>query len=210
MKKAHLRRWLAGASLRHTPTYASVAANFAAFVKTGLDRLEPQKEPVLLAGVVLATRTQMTRRGKMAIVMLDDAAAQVEVTVFNELWDAERAKIKEDELLLVEGRVQKDDYSGGLRISADRLYTLGEARSRYARLLRLNLNGGSRVESAERLRALLAPYRGGVCPVRLAYRNDGAEAELTLPDTWRVRLDDDLLGALGDWLAPDNVKVVYS
>jgi hypothetical protein len=55
------------------------------------------------------------------------------VTVFNELWEAERAKIREDELLLVEGKVQKDDFSGGLRISADKLYTLAEARGRYAR-----------------------------------------------------------------------------
>ena len=53
--------------------------------------------------------------------------------MFNELWEAERAKIKEDELLLVEGKVQNDDYSGGLRITADRLLTLAEARGRYAR-----------------------------------------------------------------------------
>jgi DNA polymerase-3 subunit alpha len=154
-------------------------------------------------------RTQMTRRGKMAIVMLDDATAQREVTVFNELWDAERAKIKEDELLLIEGKVQDDAYSGGLRVTAERLYTLGEARSRFARALRLSLNGGSRAETAERLKAVLAPYRNGACPVRLAYRNDNAEAELTLPESWRVRLDDSLLAALGEWLTGDNVKVLY-
>ena len=189
-------------------------AELASFVKRGLDQLAPQKEPQLLAGVVLATRTQMTRRGKMAIVTLDDGAAQVEITVFNELWDAERAKIKEDELLLVEGKVSRDDYSGGMRVTADRLYTLGEARSRYAKALRLALNGSSpaakTADSAARLQALLAPYRSGACPVRLAYGNDAAEAELTLPDAWRVRLDDALLAALNDWLSSDNVKVVYS
>jgi DNA polymerase-3 subunit alpha len=184
-------------------------AELATFVKRGLDRLEASKEPQLLAGVVLSTRTQMTRRGKMCVVMLDDATAQREVTVFNELWEAERNKIKEDELLLVEGKVQNDDYSGGLRVSADRLYTLGEARSRYAKALRLSLNGGSRAESAERLKALLAPYRSGVCPVRLAYRNGSAEAELALPDAWRVRLDDALLVSLADWLSAENVKVLY-
>ena len=59
---------------------------------------------------------------------LDDGSTQLEVTVFNELWDAERAKIKEDELLLVEGKVQEDRFSGGLRINAEKLYTLAEAR----------------------------------------------------------------------------------
>ena len=184
-------------------------AELASFVKRGLGQIEAQREPQLLAGVVLATRTQMTRRGKMAIVTLDDGAAQVELTVFNELWEAERNKIREDELLLVEGKVGRDDYSGGLRVTAERLLTLGEARGRYARLLQLSLNGGSRAETAARLQTLLSPYRSGGCPVRLCYRNADAAAELMLPESWRVRLDDALLNGLSEWLSPDNVKVLY-
>ena len=186
--------------------YHAYAAELSAFVKRRLGQLEPQREPVLLAGVVMSTRTQMTRRGKMAVVVLDDGTTQLEVTVFNELWDAERAKIREDELLLVEGKVQDDAYSGGLRITADKLYTLAEARGRYARSLRLTMNGGS---DAKRLQALLAPFRNGSCPVRLSYRNGDATAELPLPENWRVRLDDALLAGLVDWLRAENVKVVY-
>ncbi|MCK9380093.1 MAG: DNA polymerase III subunit alpha [Sulfuritalea sp.] len=186
--------------------YHAYAAELGAFVKRRLGQLEPQREPLLLAGVVMSTRTQMTRRGKMAVVVLDDGTTQLEVTVFNELWDAERAKIKEDELLLVEGKVQKDDYSGGLRITADKLYTLAEARGRFARSLRLTMNGGS---DAKRLQALLTPFRNGPCPVRLSYRNGDAVAELPLPESWRVRLDDALIKGLADWLQPENVKVIY-
>jgi DNA polymerase-3 subunit alpha len=186
--------------------FHAYAAELASFVKRRLGQLEPQREPVLLAGVVMSTRTQMTRRGKMAVVVLDDGTTQLEVTVFNELWEAERAKIREDELLLVEGKVQDDAYSGGLRITADKLYTLAEARGRYARSLRLTMNGGS---DAKRLQALLTPFRNGPCPVRLSYRNGDAVAELPLPESWRVRLDDDLIKGLADWLAPENVKVVY-
>jgi DNA polymerase-3 subunit alpha len=190
--------------------YNEFAAEVATFVKRRLGQLEPQRDPVLMAGVVVATRTQMTRRGKMAVVTLDDATTQLEVSVFNELWEAERVKIREDELLLVEGKVQRDDYSGGLRVTADRLYTLGEARSRYAKLLRLAMNGDTVSGDARRLQALLAPYRNGACPVRLAYRNGEAEAEIPLSEAWRVRLDDALLAALAEWLSPANVKVVYA
>jgi DNA polymerase-3 subunit alpha len=184
-----------------------------AFVKRSLDRLEPGKEPVVLAGVVVSTRTQMTRRGKMAIVTLDDAKAQLEVSVFNELFEAERAKIKEDELLLVEGKIQRDDFTGGLRVVADKLMTLGEARGRFARTLLLSMNGriskaGDGV-AADKLRTVLSPYRSGACPVRLAYRNGDAQATLDLSESWRVRLDDALLVALRDWLAPENVNVIY-
>ncbi|HTZ00055.1 MAG TPA: OB-fold nucleic acid binding domain-containing protein, partial [Rhodocyclaceae bacterium] len=183
------------------------AAELGAFVKRGLAQLQPQKEPVIMAGVVASTRTQMTRRGKMAIVMLDDATAQLEVSVFNELWEAERSKIKEDELLLVEGKVQRDDYSGGMRVTADRLFTLAEARGRFARVLRLTMNGQA---DARKLQGLLAPYRApGACPVRVAYTNQGAAAELALPDAWRVRLEDGLLASLRTWLSPENIRILY-
>ena len=193
--------------------YNEYAQELKSFVKRRLGELQAQREPVLMAGVVISTRTQMTRRGKMAIVLLDDATRQIEVSVFNELWEAERAKIREDHLLLVEGKVQNDDYTGGLRITADRLLTLGEARARYARMLRLAMNGGTRGGDAQRLQKLLAAHRGADgagCPVRLSYRNGQAEAEIPLPENWRVRLDDDLLDALDEWLTPANVEVVYS
>ena len=189
--------------------YHAYRAELVSFVKKSLAQIEAQREPALLAGIVVSTRTQMTRRGKMAIVMLDDATAQIEVSVFNELFEAERQKIREDELLLVEGKVSRDDFSGGLRIVADKLLTLGEARGRYARELSLSMNGHS---NAEKLRTLLAPYRNsgnGACPVRVRYRNGEAEVELGLPDNWRVKLDDALLVSLHDWLSAENVSVVY-
>ena len=190
--------------------YNAYRRDLSQFVRKSLTQLAPSKEPVLMAGVVLSTRTQMTRRGKMAVITLDDATAQIEVTVFNELWDAERSKIKEDEILLIEGKISHDDFSGGLRVSADKIMTLGEARGRFARALQLSMNGNS-IEGkyAEKLRALLTPYRNGACPVRISYHNDEAAVELGLSDAWRIRLEDELLTSLRDWLKPENVKVIY-
>lgn len=189
--------------------YHAYRAELSSFVRKSLAQIEAQRDPVLLAGIVVSTRTQMTRRGKMAIVMIDDASAQLEVTVFNELFEAERNKILVDELLLVEGKVMRDDFSGGLRVVAEKLLSLGEARGRFAKVLQLSLNGNSQ---AEQLRTLLAPYRASsnACPVQLAYRSDDAEVQLALSDTWRVRLEDELLAGLHDWLTPANVRVVYA
>ena len=195
--------------------YHEVRDELASFVRKSLGQLEPGKEGCILAGIVASVRTQMTRRGKMAIVMLDDGTAQLEVSVFNELFEAERAKIREDEVLVVEGKVQRDDFSGGLRITADRLLTLAEARGRFAKALKLSLNGevkqaGGGNAAAEKLRAMLAPFRDGPCPVRVRYRNAVAECELPLGDAWRVRLDDQLLAGLRDWLSKGNVEVLYT
>ncbi len=197
--------------------YNEYRAELSRFVRRPLNALEPQKEVALLAGIVLATRTQMTRRGKMIIVMLDDGSAQVEISVFNELFEAERGKIKVDEALVLEGKVQRDDFSGGLRVVAEKLLSLGEARGRYAKGLRLQMpaslgaggEAGKNGAAAAKLRTLLAPYRDGPCPVRVRYRNNDAECELPLGETWRVRLDDELLAGLQQWLKTENVEVVY-
>ncbi len=176
------------------------------FVRRSLAQLEAQKDPALMAGIVVGTRTQMTRRGKMAVVTIDDGTAPLEVSVFNELYEAERGKIVVDDVLVVEGKVQKDEFTGGLRVVADKLMTLAEARGRFARALKLSMNGEA---NAEKLRLLLARYRTGPCPVRLRYRNSEAECELPLGEAWRVRLEEELLTELRDWLTPNNVEILY-
>ena len=186
------------------------------FVGRPLAALEARKETQLLAGLVVGVRSKFTARGKMAFIQIDDGTTALEVSVFNELLEAERAKIREDEVLIIEGRVQRDDFAGEgrVKIVADRLLTLAEARSRFARHLRLSLNGqasGSNARSAaQRLRNLLAPYTPGDCPVRLSYRNADAACELAFGDANRVRLEDDLLAALREWLSSDNVCIDYA
>jgi DNA polymerase-3 subunit alpha len=191
-------------------------AEVSRFARKPLAALEPRKEPQLLAGLVVGVRTKITGRGKMAFVQLDDGSSLLEVLVFNEIFEAERDKIKEDEVLIIEGKVQRDDFAGEgkVRVTAERLLTLAEARGRFARHLRLSLNGqasGTNARSAvQRLHALLAPYTPGNCPVRLTYRNANAVCELTLGESNRVRLEDDLLTSLGDWLSRENVNVDYN
>ncbi|OQA33999.1 MAG: DNA polymerase III subunit alpha [Betaproteobacteria bacterium ADurb.Bin341] len=178
----------------------------SAFVKRKLSQIEPAKEMVTLAGIVVGVRSQMTRRGKMLFVQLDDGSATVEVSVFNELFEAERGKIQTDEVLVVEGKVSYDEFSGSNRVVADKLMTLGEARAQFARYLLLDMGGQADVR---RLKTLLSPFGPGSAPVHLRYRNPVAECELVLGEEMRVRLDDALLSELASWLKPENVRVVY-
>ena len=94
-----------------------------------------------IAGIVAAQRPQMTRRGKMVFVTLDDGSAAVEVSVFNELFEAQRRLIRDDELLVVPGKVSRDDYSGGQRIVAERLPDLASARPEFGKPPRTRRNG---------------------------------------------------------------------
>jgi DNA polymerase-3 subunit alpha len=184
--------------------YDSVRQELSRFVSRQLNQIEPARETVLVAGIVAGTRTQITRRGKILFLQLDDGSATVDVTVFDELPQAKREKII-DEVLLVEGRINHDEYSGGLRVVAENLMTIGEARARFARCLSLNLDGQA---NAARLKDLLTPFPG-VAPVRIRYQNHNAACELTLGANYRVNLEDSLLRDLREWLKPENVRIVY-
>ncbi|HSD60917.1 MAG TPA: DNA polymerase III subunit alpha, partial [Burkholderiales bacterium] len=186
--------------------FEGYAPEVSGFVRTRLAQLTPRNEPALVAGIVHSARLAQTRRGRMASVILDDGSAQVDVAVFSEVFEANRNWIKEDQLLVVEGKVVHDDFSGGLRVTAEKLYNLAAARSRFARAVRLTCNGGA---DAARLKALLAPYRNGNCPVVISFRNGEASCELELGGGWRVSLQDALLQSLAASLKPDNVQVVY-
>ena len=198
--------------------FSAVKAEVSRFVRTTLAQLQPRKEPQFMAGLVLGIRVKLTGRGKVAFVTLDDGTAQQEVAVYSEVLDAERDKLREDEVLIVEGKVSKDDFAGEgkVRVSVERLLTIPEARGRFARHLRLTLSGdpaakpGAKQAVAQRLRELLAPFSPGNCPVRIVYSNGVARCELQLGDGYRVRLEDDLLGVLGDWLGAERVRIEYS
>jgi DNA polymerase III subunit alpha len=184
------------------------------FVRGTLADLAPQEQPKLLAGIVTGVRIRMTQRGKMAIVTLDDAVSRVEVVVGSELLMQSAGLIKEDALLVIEGRVSHDEFSGGNRVSARKLYDLASARSAHASMLKISCNGQS---DAAKLTTILSAYRRNtaqpdkkLCPVKIEYHNAEGQASLMLGDAWRVELQDELLQHLRAWLSKDNVKILYN
>ena len=190
--------------------YASFAAELAPLVRQRLAALQPRREPTLIAGIVTSLRVQASKRGKMAFVTLDDGEGTAEVTVYSEILDEARSLLREDQLLIVEAKVAArmgdDGQAQGLRIIADRVFDLATIRQRHARGIALSCNGGA---DAARLFELLSPFREGECPVVIDYRNHGLEGTVSLPDAWRVVPDDTLIAQLREWLAPENVRVLY-
>jgi DNA polymerase III subunit alpha len=107
---------------------------------------------------------------------------------------------------VVKGKVFNDEFSGGLRITADQIMDLAEVRAAHARLLRLCING--QADSA-RLKSLLTQYAGGQCHVAIRYRTAQAECDIRLPETCKVKVSAPLLDSLAQWLDEKNVEVVY-
>src|SRR6202012_2514308 len=105
-------------------------AEIRQFVRTRLSDLNEGRDK-LIAGIITSLRTQMTQRGKMMIALLDDGSAQVEATIFNETYEANKALFKEDELLVGQGGARNDSFSGGRRFTVDTVMDLEGGRSRF-------------------------------------------------------------------------------
>jgi DNA polymerase-3 subunit alpha len=205
--------------------YQEYADELANFVKCKLSELTPSMvQPpgnngghsgrrgamqLVLAGMVTDVRIQQTRRGRMGVVTLDDGSAQVEMTVFNELFEESRPWIREDELLVVEGKASLDNYSGNMRVTADKLYDFASARTTFAKRLDLTIASEKKLRAVQ-LRELLLPYRDGKCPVLMHYSNAVGSTQLRLGEEWRVTLHDDLVDALGKLLGEGNVRISYA
>src|SRR5437763_13613736 len=110
----------------------------------------------MLCVVITCLRTQMTQRGKLLIVALDDKTGVVEVTIYNELLEANKNVFKEDEFLLVVGKVSEDRFNGGLRITAEKVYDLAASRIHYGHKLEMDL---ATSVNAAKLAEVLQPYR---------------------------------------------------
>jgi DNA polymerase III subunit alpha len=187
--------------------FDAYAGEVRRFAKTKLSALEPSREPRMLCGVITGVRTQMTQRGKILIVSLDDKTAVVEVTVYSELFEANKNIFKEDEFLLVVGKVSEDRFTGGLRITAEKAFDIAASRIQYGHKLEMDIDCGV---NPAKLAEVLQPYRqqDGL-PVSLRIKPDGVEATLQLGDDWRVAPSDDLKLALELTLGAKEVAVEY-
>ncbi len=230
VQMANVPRWGLREQLQHEKTslgfylsghpYQEFAAELALFVKMRLADVTQANMPqngahrragkeVLLAGMVADVRIQQTRRGRMAIIKLEDGGAQLEVSVFNDLYEPSRTWIREGELLVIKGKANFDEYSGGMRVTAEEVFDFASARAAFAKRLEI-VCGTPKSYSAAKLADTLKPWCGGKCPVVIHYSNLIASTPLRLGEAWQVTLPDMLLNDLRALLGTENVRVVYA
>nr|WP_290695879.1 DNA polymerase III subunit alpha [Halomonas sp. UBA3074] len=182
------------------------------FVSTRISDLKPSRDPQRVAGLVVGVRTMKSKRGDtMAFITLDDRTGRIEASLFGELFEQLRGQIEADQVLIVEGEVSSDEFSGGLRLRGKDVTPMVTARIRYGQAVELALDAGQiNGRLIETLRDSLTPYRDEEgLPVRLQYRHPAAVAWLELADEWKVAPSDDLLLALKDVQGQTGVQLRY-
>ena len=181
------------------------------FTSARLSELRPsQGQTRTIAGLVNGLRTINTRSGRMAIATLDDRTARIEVRIYSELFSRYRETLVKDRLLVVEGEVEDDEFSGKCSVIANAIYDLEATRERRARHILIELDCDSVDDGVARtLREAIESYRAGATPICIDYRRRDARARLALGEAWAVRPADDLIARLRDVAGPEHVWIEY-
>lgn len=111
------------------------------FAKRRNADLVDSREPQLLAGIVGDLRVVNGQRGRVAIFKLDDKTEAIEAVANEDILNANKELLKDDELVIVMGKVQPDRFSGGLRLNVQQVWDLTAARCRFGKYFRVEVNG---------------------------------------------------------------------
>lgn len=184
------------------------------FCRRRLNDLKAAKDPQWIAGMVVNVRMTKSRRGvPMCFVQLDDRSARIEVSLMGETFDNYAAKVNKDKLLVIEGEVQFNEFSGGLAVRGSRVLNIDEARQRFSRGLEIDFSDvETPADLPTRLKTLLGPYRqtGEACPVHVLYQGHSAVGRISLGADWRVSVSDELLQSLRTAFGDSYVRVQYA
>ena len=170
------------------------------FCRSPIADLVDSREPQLLAGIVTDPRAVNGQRGRVLIFKLDDGTEAIEAVASDEIFEAQRELAAEDQLVILQGKLQPDRFTGGLRLNVTQVWDLATARARFGRYLAVDLNGGAppvadvlRLWPAKRVDSEQGPLLQGL-QVRFRLKRPGATAEVDLGDDARFWPCDEALG----------------
>jgi len=191
------------------------AAEVRRFSRLRIGDLADSREPQLVAGIVAGLRVVNGQRGRAAIFRLEDGQSSIEAVANEDLLDARRDLLVDDTLLIVQGRVQLDRFSGGLRLTVQQIWDLPTARARFGRFLAVVVQAAAppvvdlvKAWPARRLSTDEGELVQGL-PVRLRLQRPRAAAEIDLGDEARFWPCEEALARWREVAHGGQAEVVY-
>jgi len=195
--------------------FDEVAHEVRRFCKREIDDLIDSRDQQVIAGIVSDFRVINGQRGRLAIFKLDDKSGSIDATADEALFNANRNVLKDDELVIVSGRLQPGRGGFEARFQVQQVWDLAAARCRFGKFLRVAVNGKApdiarlvrdfppRTEQSEH-----GELQQGLA-VRLSMARGGAQVELQLGERAKFFPTD---AALASWMAQADAgraAVVY-
>jgi DNA polymerase-3 subunit alpha len=174
------------------------------------------KTQYCLAGLLIGMRVRKTKTGsKIVTGVLDDRTARIEVVLYEEVYQQYSSALVKDKVCVVVGSVSYDDFNAAYSVNASTVYSMTQAREKFARGLQIKLDKSkangcwSDATITQQLTEVLQPYRQGSCPVNIEYNSGSDVSQFVLGEEWNVRPSDDLLIRLDKLFGSEHVEMMY-
>ena len=181
-----------------------------------ISELEEGTHVQRVAGMLMHLNVRQGRHGRYAFATLDDSSGRLEVSVWSESFDTYRSILRKGQIIVIEGVVEKDDYSSdkkstSFKMVAEKIYSFDQARKEFIKHIKLSVNAEkTNLDSlTSGLKELASKGLGAGSPIVISYSGDKAKAEIELPKELSINLDDHSLKDLEILCGKDNVELVY-
>ncbi|KGM56063.1 DNA polymerase III subunit alpha [Lysobacter daejeonensis GH1-9] len=162
-----------------------------------------QEVETVVAGQVVGLRK---KGDSQMFVQIEDGRGRVECAFFGETYSEFAQMLVRDRLLVIQGGLREDSFSGGFALKANRCWDYAQVCARHAQRVALRLD--LRVPGTwQRVNALLDKQRPGQTPLRLDLLVPGAAGMVDINGSHSVRVDADLAGTLRATPGVRTVKV---
>ena len=175
-----------------------------------ISELQSEAHNQRIAGCLMQFNVRQGRRGRFAFATLDDGSGKIEVSVWADVFEKYRHLLKKGQDLVVEGMIEKDEYSDSQRhkMVAEKILTFDEARYEFVKSIKIDIEDTSDTKDiVQSLREIANSNEGN--SVMLSYTGNSAKADIILPSNYSVRLDDISIRALDKRFGAENVQFVY-
>lgn len=171
--------------------------------------LRSGKDSLTISGMIVAMRILKNKRGdNFAFLTLDDKSGRIEISVWAEKFNAYRDILVKDALLVIKGVISEDDFTGGLKMVAESIQSIYQARCSKLLCLELLVSEGN-TDWVDKFRSTINRYRNGNCSVFVNYEQEHARCALKLGRDWKVQPQDELLIALREQFGEKSVILRY-
>lgn len=155
---------------------------------------------ISIAGLINSNKVIYTKKGlPMCFMTVEDLTGEVEIVVFNDLYERYQEELQEDRVVIVGGKVTIKDETEIKIIASEMTFLPLEPKQ-----LIIRICGDKPLGEMVTLKDTLTSFQGGI-PVYL-YFEDNSKLILTGRECW-IREDNELFNKIEKIVGNDSVKV---
>jgi DNA polymerase-3 subunit alpha len=189
-----------------TDEYKADAKHISATLPSQM-KFRNNKEVRVLA-LISELRYMPTRKGgQIAIINIEDGQMSLNAVVFTKVLGAVSDKLIVDDVVIISGKIQRDDYRDGWQVIVDKIENINDVKMNYAKGFEIRLDAQQQ-SIFPKIGDLLQAHKG-TCPVNISYHTKRLKGSIPLSKDLRVNPDQELVEAINSLTKSQSSKIHY-